>query len=61
VILVVTYNPKLPNVPSIVKKHRTTMAKDVKMLQTYPKPPMVAHKQPPNLKKVLCHAKLPTE
>ena len=59
VVLAVTYNPKLPSVSSIVKKHWTTMTRDAKMLQTYPKPPMVAFKQPPNLKRVLVRAKLP--
>jgi hypothetical protein len=49
VVLAVTYNPKLPSISSIVKKHWTT-----KMLQTYPKPPMVAYKQPQNLKR--CNA-----
>jgi hypothetical protein len=37
------------------------MTRDAKMLQTYPKPPMVAFKQPPNLKRVLVRAKLPAE
>ena len=29
------------------------------MMKTFPAPPMVAYKQPPNLKSVLCRAKLP--
>jgi hypothetical protein len=29
------------------------------MLKMFPKPPMVAYKQPPNLKSMLCRAKLP--
>ncbi len=33
---------------------RDTVAKD-----SFPKPPMVAYRQPPNLKSVLCRAKLP--
>jgi hypothetical protein len=45
----------------MVKKHQTTMTKDAMILQTHTKPPMVAYKQLPNLKKVCCHAKLPTE
>jgi hypothetical protein len=61
VVLAVTYNPKLPSISSIVKKHWTTMTRDTKMLQTFPKPPMVAYKQPQNLKKMLCCAKLPAE
>jgi hypothetical protein len=61
VVLAVTYNPELPSISSIVKKHWITMTKDTKMLQTYPKPPMIAYKQPPNLKQMLCRAKLPAE
>ena len=61
VILAVTYNPKLPSVSNIIKKHWTTMIKDEKMREVFPKPPMVAYKQPPNLKRMLCHAKVPIE
>jgi hypothetical protein len=37
------------------------MTKDKKMRETFPKPPMVAYQQPPNLKRILCHAKVPTK
>lgn len=59
VTLAITYHPKLPSVSSIIHKHWKTMTKDPKMTLIFPKPPMVAFKQPPNLKKMLCHAKLP--
>ena len=37
------------------------MTLDPKMSKVFPTPPMVAFKQPPNLKNVLCRAKLPTK
>jgi hypothetical protein len=37
------------------------MTKDEKMSKMYPQPPMVAYKQPPNIRRILCHAKVPTE
>ena len=37
------------------------MTLDKQLLKVFPKPPMVAYKQPPNLKRVLCHAKLPSK
>jgi hypothetical protein len=59
IVLALTYNPKLPSIPQIVKKHWRTMVKDQKMKKIFPAPPMVAYKQPPNLKSVLCRAQLP--
>jgi hypothetical protein len=59
IVLALTYNPKLPSVPQIIKKHWRTLVKDQRMLKPFPAPPMVAYKQPPNLKSVLCRAKLP--
>ena len=37
------------------------MTQDPNLLKTFKKPPMLAFKQPQNLKNLLCHAKLPTE
>ncbi len=36
------------------------MTKDPTMLKTFKKTPMLAFKQPPNLRSALIHAKLPT-
>ena len=35
------------------------MVKDKKLSNTFKEPPMVAFRQPANLRKILCHAKLP--
>ncbi len=61
VVLAVTYHPKLPSVSSIISKHWRTLSKDQKAKEIFPLPPMVAFKQPPNLRNKLVHAKLPTK
>ena len=55
----VTFNPKLPSIANIIGKHWRTMTRDTKLKNTFPEPPMVAYKQPPNIRKILCRAKLP--
>ena len=57
-VFAVTFNPRLPSISGIIVKHWRTITKDKKMLEMFPKPPMVAFKQPPNLKNMLCKAKL---
>jgi hypothetical protein len=59
VILALKYHPKLPSVSKILQKHWKTMTRDMEAKDAFPKPPMVAYRQPPNLKSVLCRAKLP--
>jgi hypothetical protein len=59
VILAVKYYPKLPSVSKILLKHWKTMTRDNEARDVFPKPPMVAYRQPSNLKSVLCRAKLP--
>jgi hypothetical protein len=59
VVLALTFNPKLPSVSKIINKHWKTMTKDPNLCKIFKKPPMLAFKQPPNLRSMLCHAKLP--
>jgi hypothetical protein len=61
VVLAITFNPKLPSVSKITKKHWISMTKDPLMKKVFPLPPMLAFKQPPNSRKMLVRAKLPTE
>ena len=57
---VLHYDPRLPSVTSIVRKHwRTMTSQDPKMLETFPDPPLVAYKVAPNLKFKLIRAKIP--
>ena len=61
VICALTFNRKLPSVSKVIHKHWKTMTTEPKLLNVFPKPPMVAFRQPKNLKGLLCRAKLPTE
>jgi hypothetical protein len=45
IVLALTYTPKLPSVPQIVKKHWRTLARDPNMRKIFPAPPKVAYKQ----------------
>ena len=49
-VLAVTYHPKLPSISAIIKKHYRTMTKDPSAKKMFPLPPMLAYKQPPNLR-----------
>ena len=59
VTFVVTYNPKLPSISGIVKKHWRSLTRDKEVKEIFPEPPLVAYKQPPNLRLSLCRAALP--
>jgi hypothetical protein len=56
VILALKYHPKLCSVTQIIRKHWRTLTKDFKVLKIFPSPPLVAYRQPPNLKSVLFRA-----
>ena len=57
-VFAITYNPMLPSVTRVVGKHWNFMTKNKHIKEIFPSPPMVAYKQPPNLKNMLCRAKL---
>ena len=61
VVFVVTYHPALPSIASMVEKHWRSMVRIPEALKAFPKPPMVAYRQPANLRKTLCHTKLPSQ
>jgi len=54
-----TYSPHLSGLSSILTRHWRAMTRNKLMAEIFPEPPMVAFRQPPNLKRVLCRAKLP--
>ena len=59
-MFVVHYDPRLPSVTGIVKKHwRTMVNTDPHLKEVFPLPPLVAYKRPPNLKEKLIRAKVP--
>ena len=61
VVLAIRYHPKLPSIANIIKKHYKTMTTDPELKKVFPNPPMVAFKQPPNLRSMLIRANLPTK
>ena len=58
-ILVVPYDPRLPGIPAIVKKHWRTMTSDPHLKEIFPLPPLVAYKRPANIKEKLIRSKVP--
>ena len=58
-ILVITYDPRLPPIPAILRKHWRTMTSDPYLKEAFPLPPMVAYKRPENVKNKLITTKVP--
>ena len=63
VVYVTTYHPALPSYTNILTKAWKIMSKDNSMKEVFPKPPMVAYKQPRNssLQSLLIKTKLPEQ
>jgi len=59
IIFNLTYNPALPSISNILQKHWRALTQNRDMINIFPKPAMCGYRQPPNLKKMLCHAKVP--
>ena len=58
-IFVVTYDPRLPNIPRVVNKHyRAMVAQDEYLKDVFPEPPMVAHRRQKNIREYLIRAKV---
>ena len=51
-IFMLTYNPVLPSVAGMIKKHWKTLSFDTNLTKIFPKPPMVAYREPDNLRKM---------
>ena len=58
--LVVTFDPSLPNLGKIVHNNFHLLSNDPTTAQIFTSPPLVSYRQPPNLRKLLTRAKLPT-
>ena len=59
VIGVFDYNPLLPKISTVLAKHHRTMVNEnPELSEVFPEPPMAALRQGPNLRKLLCKAKL---
>ena len=50
-VLAITYDPRLPCIPSILKKHWRTMVKvDPHLAEIFPLPPLTAYRRPASFK-----------
>ena len=59
VIGVFDFNPVLPNIGGVLKKHwRTKVSDNPDLKEPFPEPPMAALRQGPNLRRILCKSKL---
>ena len=58
-VFVVLYDPRLPSIPAIVKKHWRVMCQDPYLKRVYPKPPLVAFRRQRNIREKLIRAKVP--
>ena len=60
-VFAVVYDPRLPALPSIVKKHwRSMVSCDPHLKEAFPLPPLVAYKRPQNIGDKLVRSKIPT-
>ena len=60
VVFAVNFDPRLPSISDILKRHWRTMTLDPWMKEVFVDPPMVAFKRPTNLREKLVCAKLPS-
>ena len=59
-ISVVSWDPRLPSIDAIQKKHYRTMTSiDPYLKEVYPEVPLVAYRRPKNIREYLIRAKLP--
>ena len=56
-VFVVNFDPRLPSITGIIKKHWRTMTQDPSLAEVFPLPPLVAYKRPQNIKQKLVRAK----
>ena len=49
-VFAITFDPRLPSISGIVQKHWRTMVKDPHLAETFPSPPLVAYRRPPNIR-----------
>ena len=60
-VFAVVYDPRLPSLPNIVKKHwRTMIDSDPHLKEVFPLPPLVAYKRPKNIRDKIIRSKIPT-
>ena len=60
-VFVVNFDPRLPSITRIIRKHWRTMTIDPRLAEIFPLPPLVAYKRLPNIKEKLIRAKIPVK
>ena len=58
-VFAIQYDPRLPSIPAILKRHWRTMTQDPRLKEVFPVPPLVAYKRPPNIKDKVIRSKVP--
>ena len=59
-VFIIEYDPRLPSITSIARRHwRSMVARDPKLEEVFPHPPLVAYRVAPNLRSKLVRAKVP--
>ena len=60
-VFALVYDPTLPSLPNIIKKHwRTMIDSDPHLKEVFPLPPLVAYKRPKNIRDKIIRSKIPT-
>ena len=60
-IMVVTFDPRLPSIQKILKKHwRTMVSNDPHLKEVFPLPPLVAYRRPQNIRDKIVRSKIPS-
>ena len=57
---ILTYNPSLPSISSIIQKHFNLLQSSNRCKNTFKEPPVVAYRRSPNLRDLLIRAQLPS-
>ena len=61
-VLAITYDPRLPCIPQILKRHWRTMVKfDPHLAEIFPLPPLTAYRRPENIRSKLIRSKIRLE
>ena len=58
-VFIISYNPALPSLTQILKRHWKVMSKDPYLKKVFPEPPMVAYRRAKNLRDKLVKARVP--
>ena len=61
VVFVTHFDPRLPSITHIVRKHyRSMVSQDIYLSQVFPSAPIVAFKRPKNIREILIKARVPS-